>query len=105
MLDGLEAGQWQIRERGADSLFRSMCVSDARSLIQLRHARGGCSRFVIEDGGQSVTVHYSCPGAGHGRTTIRRETSRLVQIDTQGVADGAPFSLALEARRTGVCGN
>ena len=42
-------------------------------------------------------MHYTCPGAGHGRTSIRSETNRLVQIDTQGIADGKPFSQAIEA--------
>jgi hypothetical protein len=50
-----------------------------------------------------VTVHYTCPGSGHGRTTIRKETNRLVQIDTQGIASGSPFSRTFEARRGGSC--
>jgi hypothetical protein len=58
---------------------------------------------VINDGAAEVTVHYTCPGAGHGRTTIRKETNRLVQIDTQGIAGGMPFSRTFEARRGGVC--
>jgi hypothetical protein len=103
MLDTLEKGQWELRERGGTSMLRSFCLGDARSLIQLQHARGNCSRYVIADGPGEVTVHYTCPGAGHGRTTIRRETARLVQIDTQGIAGGAPFSHAYEARRAGGC--
>jgi hypothetical protein len=31
------------------------------------------------------------------------ETPRLVQIQSQGVADSAPFSFTIEARRTGDC--
>jgi hypothetical protein len=48
-------------------------------------------------------VQYTCRGRGYGRTHIRRETSRLVQIDTQGIADGRPFAFAAEARRVGDC--
>jgi hypothetical protein len=48
-------------------------------------------------------VSYQCIGAGKGRTDIRVETPRLVQIDAQGIADGAPFALSLEGRRTGDC--
>ena len=103
MLDTLEKGRWELRERSGEAMLRSFCLGDARSLIQLQHARGGCSRYVIADGDAEVTVHYTCPGAGHGRTTIRRETNRLVQIDTQGIAGGAPFSHAYEARRSGGC--
>jgi hypothetical protein len=103
MLDTLEKGSWELRPRGGSTAVRSFCLGDARAFIQIQHQRGGCSRYVIADGPDEVTVHYTCPGAGHGRTTIRHETNRLVQIDTQGIAAGAPFSLAFEARRTGPC--
>ena len=103
MLDRLEKGSWQLRERGKDSVLQTMCLGDARRMIQIEHPRANCSRYIIEDTPNSVTVHYTCPGAGHGRTTIRSETNRLVQIDTQGIAQGRPFSQAIEARRTGGC--
>jgi hypothetical protein len=103
MLDTLEKGNWELRERSGGGVVRSFCLGDARAFIQIQHSRGGCSRYVIADGADEVTVHYTCPGAGHGRTTIRRETNRLVQIDTQGIAGSAPFSSAYEARRTGGC--
>jgi hypothetical protein len=103
VLDRLEKGSWQLRERGKDDVIRTICVGDARRMIQVYHPRSGCSRYIIEDVPNSVTVHYTCPGAGHGRTSIRAETNRLVQIDTQGIADGKPFSQAIEARRVGAC--
>ncbi|HMN54434.1 MAG TPA: hypothetical protein PKC32_09620 [Sphingopyxis sp.] len=103
MLDRLEKGSWQLRERGKDTVLQTMCLGDARRMIQIEHPRANCSRYIIEDTPNSVTVHYTCPGAGHGRTTIRSETNRLVQIDTQGIAQGRPFSQAIEARRTGGC--
>ena len=103
MLDRLEMGSWQLRDRGKDAVVRTVCVGDARRMIQVYHPGATCSRYVIEDTPNSVTVHYTCPGAGHGRTTIRSETNRLVQIDTQGIAEGRPFSQAIEARRTGGC--
>lgn len=103
MLDQLEKGQWQLRERGKPAVTQTFCLGDARRMIQLYHPKANCSRYVIEDSAKSVTVHYTCPGAGHGRTTIRSETNRLVQIDTQGIADGKPFSQAIEARRMGAC--
>ncbi|KGB57100.1 hypothetical protein FG91_00205 [Sphingopyxis sp. LC81] len=103
MLDRLEKGSWQLRERGKEDVLQTICVGDARRMIQIQHPRSTCSRYVIEDTPNSVTVHYTCPGAGHGRTSIRSETNRLVQIDTQGIAEGRPFSQAIEARRTGGC--
>ena len=103
MLDQLEKGGWQLRERGSTEVTQTMCFGDPRRMIQLFHPRANCSRYIIEDTPKSVTVHYTCPGAGHGRTTIRAETNRLVQVDTQGIADGKPFSQAYEARRSGAC--
>jgi hypothetical protein len=104
MLGTLERGQWQLRDRDDGTApVRALCLGDPQVLLQLRHDRAQCSRYVIEDAPRSVTVHYTCPGMGHGRTTIRKETSRLVQIDTQGISNGAPFSVAYEARRTGAC--
>lgn len=103
MLAQLERGEWQIRDREGGAPARAICLGDARVLLQLQHPRGECSRYVISDSANEVTVHYTCAGAGHGRTSIRRETNRLVQIDTQGIAGGAPFSIAYEARRTGAC--
>ncbi len=103
MLDGLERGLWQLRDRSGQGTPRTMCLGDARQLLQIHHAQRSCSRFVIADEAAEVTVHYTCTGAGHGRTTIRRETARLVQVDTQGIANSAPFSVAYEARRIGGC--
>ena len=42
-------------------------------------------------------------GNGYGRTNLRREISRLVQIESQGIVDGLPFQFAAEARRVGAC--
>ncbi len=101
-LNGVERGQWQLREVGGTS--RSVCIADAATLIQLRSRSANCSRFVIENTPSSATVHYTCPGVGHGRTTIAVETPRLMRIDSQGIDGGAPFAVDIEARRTGPCG-
>ncbi len=99
----LEPGQWQLKS--PDPLeSRSICLADPRTLLQLRHGKSPCSRFVISNDPKATTVHYTCPGAGHGRTTVRVETPRLAQIDSQGIADNEPFELHFEARRVGNCG-
>lgn len=98
----LERGQWTLREGAGER--RSMCISDPTVLLQIRNRGAGCSRFVIDNSPTSATIHYTCPGAGHGRTTIRVETPRLVRIETQGLDGGAPFDLEIEARRIGSCG-
>ena len=74
-----------------------------QELIQLRHEEPDCSRFVVEDATSKVTVQYTCPGNGYGRTDIRRETGELVQIETQGIASGLPFQFAAEGGLTGSC--
>ena len=102
MLDSLAKGAWTLRIRDDDSQQR-VCVRDGREFIQLRHRQPGCSRVVVRDGTDEVVVQYTCPGNGYGRTTIRREGSTLVQIQSQGFESGTPFSLSAEARQSGTC--
>jgi hypothetical protein len=102
MLGTLTKGEWTIKQRGV-SADRKICVKSGTELIQLVHREGGCSQFVVEDGAARVTVQYTCPGNGYGRTSIRRETGALVQIESQGIHKGMPFELVAEARRTGPC--
>jgi hypothetical protein len=102
MLQSLTKGSWnlRLRDNGAE---QRICVRDGRELIQIRHKQPGCSRFVVEDGADHVVVQYTCRGNGYGRTSIRREASGLVQIESQGIIDGAPFALSGEARHSGAC--
>ncbi|EAQ28355.1 hypothetical protein NAP1_12188 [Erythrobacter sp. NAP1] len=102
MLTGLSKGEWTIKHRDG-SADRKVCVRTGEELIQLRHMTSGCSRFVVEDDASKVTVQYTCPGNGYGRTNIRKETGALVQIESQGIASGLPFQFVAEARRTGSC--
>ncbi len=103
MLDGLDPGAWEVRFREGAGV-RRLCIRTGREFIQLRHAERGCNRFVVEDGPDAVTVQYTCRGNGYGRTTIRKESGVLVQIDSQGIAGGKPFQFSAEARRSGSCG-
>ncbi len=102
MLGGLTKGAWNLRIRG-DGTERRVCVRDGREFIQLRHTQSGCSRFVVRDGADEVVVQYTCPGNGYGRTSIRREGNALVQISSQGILGGTPFSFSAEARHIGSC--
>lgn len=102
-LEGLEKGAWEIRMRGPAAPVFNLCLGDPGQLIQLRHSSRACRRYVIDDKPKEVTVHYSCPGAGYGRTNIRIETSHLVQIHTQGIAGSAPFAFSGEGRLKGRC--
>lgn len=101
----IEPGQWQLRALDNSAPVRRLCVGDGYDLVQLRHPGAACSRFVLANEPETATVHYTCTGAGYGRTTIRVETPQLVHIDSQGLANRSPFQVALEARRLGKCEN
>ena len=103
MLDQLQNGRWELRFRDARGPVKQICLRDGKTLIQLRHPTAYCRRLVLEDEAALVTVQYTCTGKGYGRTSIRRETGSLVQIQTQGIADGLPFDFSIEGRRVGEC--
>lgn len=100
-LNGIENGQWQLKETGGAA--RNVCLRNPAVLLQLRHPGAQCTQVVIENTKDVATVHYTCPSHGYGRTSITVETGRLVRIESQGVVDGAPFSLEIEGRKTGAC--
>ncbi|KLI65256.1 DUF3617 domain-containing protein [Aurantiacibacter marinus] len=102
MLDSLARGSWALEMRGGDASQR-ICVRTGREFIQLRHRQPGCEQFVVQDGPTQVTVQYTCRGNGYGRTTIRKESNSLIQVRSQGIQGGSPFSLEGEARRVGNC--
>ena len=102
MFAKLEKGEWTVRLRdSADG--QKICVRSGEELIQLRHADENCSRFVVENEATEVTIQYTCAGNGYGRTNIRLETNSLVQVESQGIANGLPFEVVGEARRTSDC--
>lgn len=104
-LSRLEPGLWQLRDLdNRQAQVQSICVPDPALLMQVQHRNAPCSRVVIASGPSHATVHYTCPAGGFGRTSLRVETARLAQIDTQGISDNAPFAYRFEARRTGTCG-
>ena len=102
-LGTLEHGDWELKLRDEKGGVRHVCVGDPRLLLQVRHGGSSCSRFIVTDAAERVVVTYDCAGAGNGRTDLRIETPRLVQIQSQGIADSAPFSLTMEGRRVGSC--
>lgn len=104
MLDQLEAGRWEVRVREPGAQPERICIASGHRLIQLRHPDVTCERFVVQDSPSEVVVQYTCKGRGFGRTHIRKETGRLVQIDSRGIAGGLPFEVSAEARRVGTCG-
>ncbi|MBU2033080.1 MAG: hypothetical protein KKH37_04845 [Alphaproteobacteria bacterium] len=102
MLGQLDRGQWELRFRDGEPSQR-ICLREGSDLIQLRHRGANCSRLVVENGARQVTVQYTCRGNGYGRTSVRRESATLAQVESQGIAGGRPFQFSAEARRVGAC--
>lgn len=102
MLHALNKGAWTLRIRDDGSQQR-ICVRNGQEFVQLKHTQPGCSRFIAKDAPDEVVVQYTCRGNGYGRTSIRKESNGLVQIQSQGIIDGAPFSISGEARHAGSC--
>lgn len=92
-----------MRDRDATGGRSRLCIESGRQLIQIRHMHETCKSFTIEDTAEAVTVQYTCPGHGFGRTRVRFENAQLAQVETQGVAHGLPFDMSTEARRVGTC--
>jgi len=103
MLDQLADGRWELRFREGREPAKQICLRDGHALIQLRHPEQNCERLIVEDTAASVTIQYICRGHGFGRTHIRRETDRLIQVESQGIAEGLPFDFRAEGRRIGDC--
>jgi hypothetical protein len=106
LLTQLERGRWLLRAvgGGAGAPVNQMCVADPRMLAQIEHrSNAQCSHFVVRSSATSVTISYSCKGTGQGLTTIRKETDKLIQIQSQGISNGSPFSFSVEGRHGGAC--
>lgn len=102
-LTRIEPGQWQLKAAGSSAAPNIQCIGDADMLIQFGHAGPQCQRFIIANEANLATVHYTCPGTGHGQTSVRVTTPRNFSLDTQGIINGAPFEEQYEARRIGAC--
>jgi len=102
VLGQLSPGRWELRPRDGGAV-QKLCLGERRNAIQLLHRDLACDWLVLEDGRASLTVQYTCRGRGYGRTHIRRETPQLIQLETQGIADGVPFEVSAEGRRVGDC--
>lgn len=103
LLDGLKKGSWILKPRGSTQEGQRVCLGDPKLLLQIQHGSASCSRYVIQDSPQNLRVSYKCGSIGHGVTTIRKESSGLVQIQSQGIENNAPFSFSVEGRHAGPC--
>lgn len=106
LLESIERGMWQLRAIGggpSGAPVSQICLGDVSRLTQLVHGNMACDQYVVRSSPNSVTVSYSCKGHGQGLTTIRKESSKLIHIQSQGIHDNSPFSFSVEGRKTGAC--
>ena len=103
LLNTLERGQWSLRAAGAEAPMTKICLGNPEVLTQIQHAGVACERYVVRSTVNSVTVSYTCKGQGQGLTTIRKESNRIIHIQSQGIHDNAPFSFSVEGRKIGPC--
>ena len=101
-LGSVTPGLWEISGKPQTNPQR-LCLAEIASLAQVEHRNSRCTRVVIRDLPNLAEIHYTCSGGGFGRTTLKPITPRSLRVDTQGIADGAPFSYVLQAKRVGDC--
>jgi hypothetical protein len=106
LLQSIDRGMWQMRAVGggpSGASVNQICVGDPIKLTQIQHGTALCEHYVVRSSPTAVTVSYSCKGAGQGLTTIRKESGKLIHIQSQGIRNNSPFSFAVEGRYTGAC--
>ncbi len=103
LLDSLDRGSWQLRPTGGSVPTAKICLGTSQNLTQIQHSGLACEQYVLHSSPDSLTVSYTCAGHGQGLTIIRKETNRIIHIQSQGIRNNAPFSLSAEGRRTGPC--
>jgi len=101
ILAGVEPGLWEISRPGSPT--KKICVADASDLAQIEHRASKCTREVLRESGSTATVNYSCSGGGFGHTSMTVITPRSLRVETQGIADNAPFKYKFQARLIGNC--
>jgi hypothetical protein len=94
---------WEIDPLGPGTRAR-LCVSDPMVFANYEHRGTTCTRVVISDGPNGAVINYTCPTGGFGRSTVKALTPRSLRVETQGIADNAPFQYVFQARRVGACG-
>lgn len=106
LLSSIERGMWQLRAVGggpSGAPVGQLCLGDPMRLTRLQHGNAVCDEYVVRSSPNAVTVSYSCKGQGQGLTTIRKESGKLIHIQSQGIRNNSPFSFSVEGRKTGTC--
>ena len=101
--DDTAGGLWEVDPLGPGATAK-LRVADPMTFASYEHRGKACTRVVISDGPNGAVIHYTCPGGGFGQSTVKALTPRSLRVETQGIADNAPFQYVFQARRVGACG-
>ncbi len=102
VLAQISGGLWEISgQRGAPPT--RLCIPQPPLLAQVEHRSAKCTRTILRNDAASAVIEYNCAAAGFGHSKITMLTPRSVKIETQGIADYAPFGYVVHARRVGNC--
>ena len=102
VLSQISPGLWEISsQRGAPPA--RLCIAQPALLAQVEHRSAKCSRTVVRNDSTSAVIDYSCGASGFGHSELTMLTPRSVRVETQGIADHAPFGYVVQARRIGNC--
>jgi hypothetical protein len=102
VLSQISSGLWEISGKGGAPTTR-LCIAQPPLLAQIEHRSAKCTRTVVRDDSDSAVIEYACAGGGFGHSEVTVLTPRSVRIETQGIADSAPFAYVAHARRIGAC--
>ena len=102
MLGQISAGLWEVTGANGAPVTR-ICVAKPPLLAQVEHRTAKCTRTVLRDTASSAVIDYTCDGGGFGQSKITMLTPRSVKVETQGIADHAPFAYVVHAKRVGDC--
>ena len=98
-----KGGMWEMSGVPGAKAPARLCVADPTALAQFEHRGRFCTRIIISDHPPATVIHYTCPGAGFGRSKMTLITPRSIRIETQGISGNLPFNYILQARRIGEC--
>jgi len=102
ILSQISPGLWEISgSKGAPTT--RLCVAQSPLLSQVEHRSAKCDRTILRNDDSAAVIEYSCAGGGFGHSKITMLTPRSVRVETQGIADHAPFAYVVHARRVGNC--
>jgi hypothetical protein len=107
ILGFMSDGQWSLKPVGRSGVeARALCLgTSVAPLAQIEHRGQTCRITTQEISPREVAITYDCGMGNNGYTRLRAETSKLVQVDTQGFKGNMPFHNRYEARWSGaICG-